>query len=492
MIRPTFDEFRRLAKRGNLIPVYKETLADLETPVSAFMKIDTGKYSFLLESVEGGEKIARHSFLGADPEIVFISKGHKVKILDREGENVWEAEDPFDELKRLLGRYKFVPVEGLTRFVGGFVGYIGYDMVRFFEKLPDMTEDDLKLPDMVFVFTDTILVFDHVAHKILVISNAYVEDENSLSEAYDAAVAKIEGLVEKLKSPLVLMEQGQRRISQVRMESNFTKGEFEEAVARAKEYIYAGDCVQVVLSQRFMTHFSAEPFDIYRALRSLNPSPFMYFLRYDDFQIVGSSPEVFVRLEDGKVELRPIAGTRRRGQNEKEDKELEEELLSDPKERAEHVMLVDLGRNDVGRVCKYHTVRVPEFMVIERYSHVMHIVSDVVGRIRDDCDQFDLVRACFPAGTVSGAPKVRAMEIIEELEPTKRGPYAGAIGYFSFSGNLDTCITIRTLILKDGIAYVQAGAGIVADSIPEREYEETVNKAKALVRAIEIAERGLE
>jgi anthranilate synthase component 1 len=367
-------------------------------------------------------------------------------------------------------------------------------MVRFFERLPDDTADDLNLPDSVLFFTDTLLVFDHVRHRIQVVSNAHIEgpDEVALRAAYDEAISKIDALVDMLHQPLTLPVDASDGSSAVEVVSNTTPEEFEDAVRKAKEYVYAGDVVQVVLSQRFRTKLSADPINVYRALRSLNPSPFMYYIKCDECRIIGSSPEVFVRCEGGDVELRPIAGTRPRGDTPEEDAALAEELLADEKERAEHVMLVDLGRNDVGRVCDYGTVRVADFMVIERYSHVMHIVSDVVGRLRADRDTFDVVEASFPAGTLSGAPKVRAMEIIEELEPTKRGPYGGAIGYFSFSGNLGTCITIRTLVLVGDDAYVQAGAGIVADSVPEREYEETCNKARAVLAAIERAEAGLD
>jgi len=496
MYTPDFEEFRRRAKRGNLVPVYREVLADLETPVSAFLKIDRpGGRSFLLESVEGGEKIGRYSFLGTAPSLLFRSKGRRVEIIRGKAVTTLEADNPLKELRRLLGSFRFVPAEGLPRFCGGFVGYLGYDMVRFFERLPDDTLDDLNLPDSVLFFTDTLLVFDHVRHRIQVVSNAHIEgpDEVALRAAYDDAISKIDTIVDMLHQPLTPPAQRTTpSAGGIEVESNTSRQQFEEAVGLAKEYVCAGDVVQVVLSQRFRTKLSADPINVYRALRSLNPSPFMYYIKCDECRIIGSSPEVFVRCEDGDVELRPIAGTRRRGDTPEEDAALAEELLADEKERAEHVMLVDLGRNDVGRVCRYGTVRVADFMVIERYSHVMHIVSDVVGRLQDGKDSFDVVEASFPAGTLSGAPKVRAMEIIEELEPTKRGPYGGAIGYFSFSGNLDTCITIRTLVLVGDDAYVQAGAGIVADSVPECEYEETCNKARAVLAAIERAEAGLD
>jgi anthranilate synthase component 1 len=492
---PNKEEFIKLSKAGNMIPVYREILADFETPLSAFNKIDAGAYSFLLESVEGGERIARYSFLGSSPALVFSSKGKKIDI--REGKTVKSFvtdSDPIEELRKILGPYKFVRVEGLPRFCGGLVGYFGYDMVRFIERLPDKNPDDLKLPDSVFMLMDTLLIFDHVDHKIKVVSNAHVTGDPA--KAYNKAVRNIDGLIARLKT-VCRRENETLRVKRPddpmkHMKSNFTKETFGRAVEKAKGYIRAGDIIQVVPSQRLEVPISADPFDIYRALRSINPSPYMYYLKMDGFSIVGSSPEIMVRCEDGKVELRPIAGTRKRGTSDKEDEKLVKELLRDPKERAEHIMLVDLGRNDIGRVCNYNSVKVPELMVIEKYSHVMHIVSDVVGKLRKGKDAFDLVRATFPAGTVTGAPKVRAMEIIDELEPVRRNTYAGAVGYFSFSGNLDTCITIRTIVIKDKKAYIQAGCGVVADSDPVKEYEETLSKARAMIKAIEMAERGLE
>lgn len=490
---PTKKEFLALAKKGNLIPVYAEITADFETPLSCYMKIDDDDYSFLLESVEGGERIARYSFLGSEPSLVFSSRGNSVTV--RRGDDVknFTARDPIEELRKLMSAYRVVDVRGLPRFFGGFVGYLGYDMVRFTERIPNNNIDDLKVPDCLFMLTDTILIFDHVDHKIKVVSNAHVAGDPAL--AYEESVEKIESIVADLKSApdkskYLSSEKGRRGAP--KFKSNFTKKEFESAVRRSKEYIKAGDIIQVVLSQRLETDVSVHPFQIYRALRSINPSPYMYYLKLDDFSIVGSSPEIMVRCEDGFVELRPIAGTRPRGKTEAEDARLSEELLKDPKERAEHIMLVDLGRNDIGRVCDYKTVKVSELMTVEKYSHVMHIVSDVSGRLKKGKDMFDVVRAAFPAGTVTGAPKVRAMEIIDELENRRRKTYAGSVGYFSFSGNLDTCITIRTMLIKDGKAYIQAGAGLVADSVPSREYVETLNKARALVRAIEMAERGIE
>ena len=492
MYNLTKQEFIKLSKKGNLIPVYREILTDFDTPLSAFRKIDKDKYSFLLESVEGGERIARYSFLGSSPSLVFSSKGRRVEI--REGKisrSFITATDPIDELKKILKKYRFVAVKGLPRFCGGAVGYFGYDMVRFVENIPDKNPDDLKLPDSLFLIADTLLIFDHVDHKIKIVSNAHVTD--SAQAAYKKAVEKIDALADELKAGKknadnrLSLVSGKRKL---KLRSNLKKAEFKEAVVKAKEYIRKGDIIQVVLSQRLGISVKAEPFDLYRALRSVNPSPYMYYLKLGEFSLVGSSPEIMVRCEDGEVELRPIAGTRPRGSSSKEDARLEKELLADPKERAEHIMLVDLGRNDIGRVCEYKSVEVSELMTIEKYSHVMHIVSDVSGRLRKGKDAFDVMRATFPAGTVSGAPKVRAMEIIDELENVRRGPYAGSIGYFSFSGNLDSCITIRTIVMKDHTAYIQAGAGIVADSKPENEYKETLNKARALLRAIEMAERG--
>ncbi|MBN1526774.1 MAG: anthranilate synthase component I [Candidatus Omnitrophica bacterium] len=494
MYYPDKQEFIKSAKKGNLIPVYREVLADFETPLSAFAKIDNGDFSFLLESVEGGERIARYSFLGSNPSLVFSSKGDKVELREgRVSRHFIAKGDPLEELKRLMARYRFVNVKGLPRFCGGFVGYLGYDMVRFMEEIPDKNRDDLKLPDSIFMLTDTLLIFDHVDHKIKIVSNAHVKGKPAA--AYDEAVAKIERIIRDLKAehPKPEAPLSARRPSRpLKFSSNFTKAGFEAAVRKAKRYIKAGDIIQMVPSQRLHIRIESDPFRIYRALRSVNPSPYMYYLKLGGFSLVGSSPEIMVRCEDGRVELRPIAGTRPRGTSEAEDEKLAKELLADPKERAEHIMLVDLGRNDVGRVCDYKTVKVTELMTIEKYSHVMHIVSDVSGKLKKGKDVFDVVRAAFPAGTVTGAPKIRAMEIIDELENLRRGPYAGSVGYFSFSGNLDSCITIRTIIVKGKTAYIQAGAGIVADSDPATEYQETMNKAKALLRAIEIAERGLE
>lgn len=496
MFCPSFSQFKTLAKNGNLLPVYKEILADMETPVSAFTKVGMGRYAYLLESVEGGEKLGRYSFLASRPGLIFESKGRKVTLSLRAPvtRQVKETNNPLEELRKIMQKYKPVKVEGLPRFYGGAVGYIGYDMVRFIEDIPSGNPDDLNLPDCKFIFTDNLLIFDHIAHTIKVVSCVHLDKEGrSLKTSYDEACSKIEKLIAELrKEPKKRPKVRQLRRSKIVMESNFTRAGFEKIVKRAKEYIRAGDIIQTVLSQRLQTKVTAHPLDIYRALRVINPSPYMYYLSLGGMNLVGSSPEILVRQEGRRVEVRPIAGTRPRGKDEFEDKKLERELLKNLKERAEHLMLVDLGRNDLSRVCEYGSVEVPELMVIERYSHVMHIVSGVVGKLKKGMDSFDVLQACFPAGTVSGAPKVRAMEIIEELENLKRGPYAGAVGYFSFQGNMDMAITIRTILVQGREAFLQAGAGIVADSIPKNEYYETLNKLRALYEAIEMAEKGFE
>ncbi|MBU2063701.1 MAG: anthranilate synthase component I, partial [Candidatus Omnitrophica bacterium] len=473
MYYPTKQEFIKLAKKGNLIPVFRELLADLETPVSAFMKIDCGKYSYLLESVEGQEKIARYSFMGSSPSLVIKYKKKKFEIYRRTGSRfdrvfLKTTSDPLAEIKKVLNEYRFVPVEGLPRFCGGLVGYLGYDTVRFFEKIPDKNADDLKVADAVFMLTDTILIFDHIAHKIKVVSVVHLDEKIGCSKAkagraYEAAVKKIEKLTKKLNQPLVKQKKSVKT-GPLKIHFNMKKAAFKKIVLKAKNYIRAGDIIQVVLSQRLRINVGVSPLTLYRALRTVNPSPYMYYLNCRDVKLIGASPEVMVRCENNIVNVRPIAGTRPRGKCEKDDKILSQNLLNDPKEIAEHIMLLDLGRNDLGRVCRWGSVKVKELMQVERYSHVMHIVSDVQGQLKKDKDIFDVIRATFPAGTVTGAPKVRAMEIIDELENTRRGPYAGCVGYFSFSGNLDACITIRTIVLKGKTAYVQAGAGIVADS----------------------------
>ncbi len=493
MYYPSLKEFKKLAKKGNLIPVHREIPADMDTPVSVFLKIKPHTHAFLLESVEGREKIARYSFLGSNPSLIFKSKGREIEIIEpakKKALKFTAKNTPLDEIKKIMRRFKPVSVKGLPRFYGGLVGYIGYDMARFFEQIPDTNIDDLSLPDAVFMLTDTILIFDHVKHTIKIVTNVMLgEDSRKLSQgklkrSYAQANKKIEALYRLIKNPVTGKQSKAARGKKPAIESNFKKEEFKSAVKQAKEYIRRGDIIQAVLSQRFKIKIKESPFDIYRNLRSLNPSPYMFFLKTKDAVLAGSSPEMLVRCENGIVQARPIAGTRRRGETEIEDRKLEEELIKDRKERAEHLMLVDLGRNDLGRICSPGSVEVNNFMTVERYSHVMHLVSEVKGILDKKYDVYDVLKACFPAGTVTGSPKIRAMEIIDELENIKRGPYAGCVGYFSFSHNMDTCITIRTVIIKDNTAYVQAGAGIVADSVPQREYFETINKAKALIEAI--------
>ncbi len=493
MISPNFSEFKEKLRHGNVIPVWGEILADFDTPVSAISKIDNGDYAFLLESVEGGEKWGRYSFLGANPSVILRSKGTKIEIIENGIIRNHEG-NPIESLRQLLSRYRPVISPDLPRFHGGAVGYFGYDIVRFFEKLPLIANDDLGLWDSVFIITDTVLVFDNISHKIKIIYNAFVSDSENLKKTYNEAVEKIEGIIERLRSPFSPYKTGEKRAkrkSQLEFKSNFEPNEFMEAVKKTKGYIQAGDIIQAVISQRWKIKLDVSPLDLYRALRILNPSPYMFYLKIGEDFLVGSSPEVMVRVEGDRIETRPIAGTRPRGSDEKEDSRLENELLSDPKERAEHIMLVDLARNDLGRVAEVGTVNVNELMSVERYSHVMHIVSNVIAKLDSGKDALDVLKATFPAGTLSGAPKVRAMEIIEEMEPSRRGAYGGAVGYVSFSGNMDTCITIRTFVVKGDEIFIQAGAGIVADSDPEREYFETVNKVKALVKAVEMVKKGL-
>ena len=492
MYFPDLQTFTTLTARGNLIPVCREIMADMDTPVSAFRKIDDGRYAFLLESIEGGEKWARYTFLGASPSVVIRSRGTTVEILaNGEAPRRCEAADPLGFMRDYMAQYHPVEIPGIPRFFGGAVGYLGYDMVRHFERLPTEKPAVIGAWDSCFLITDTLLIFDNVRQKISVVSNAHVGEGTTPESAYAEAIAKIEAIIAKLRTPLG-PESRRAAAGRIDFTSNIGREAFEESVRRAKEYVKAGDIIQVVLSQRFSGALTVEPFDIYRVLRTLNPSPYMFFLRMDDTLVVGASPEVMVRKEGSRVELRPIAGTRPRGGTAADDQQLEAELLADPKERAEHVMLVDLGRNDLGRVCGTGSVRVSELMVVERYSHVMHIVSNVQGELAPGKDAFDVVAATFPAGTLSGAPKVRAMEIIDELEPVRREIYGGAVGYFSFSGNMDLAIAIRTLVIRDGQVHLQAGAGIVADSDPATEYQETVNKAMGVVKAIEAAERGLD
>jgi anthranilate synthase component 1 len=488
---PNASDFLELARQGNLVPVFREILADTETPVSAYLKIARGRHGFLLESVQGGEKWARYSFLGAEPAAVFTSRAGTVQVSeDGRPDRTWTVPDPLDALKDFLAAYRAVRVPGLPRFSGGAVGYVAYDAVRFFERLPATLPDDLGIPELYFVVPASLLVFDNVAQSIKVVVNVDLRDPaTEPRRAYDAAVARIDELIARLDAPLRFPEAmpGAGEGSPVR--SNLSAAEYGAMVQRAKEYIRAGDVIQVVLAQRLETRLSAAPFNIYRALRAVDPSPYMFYLQLGEQILVGASPEVMVRVEDGEVTVRPIAGTSSRGTQEIEDRALEQALLADPKEVAEHIMLLDLGRNDVGRVAAIGSVEVTERMVIERYSHVMHIVSNVRGRLAPGRDCFDALRATFPAGTLSGAPKIRAMEIIEELEPVRRGVYGGAVGYFAFSGAMDTCIAIRTMLIKDGTVYLQAGAGIVADSDPEREQAECLNKARGMLQALKRAEQ---
>ena len=531
-----FSEFQRLAERGNLVPVWREILADVETPVSAFLKLrgaENGSAStrgdaeradaksdsadastrtvaeresdgarrspaFLLESVEGGENLARYSFMGVSCRATIRTKNREAWLgeysqgaFSETKTELEEGRDPLHLVQDMMARYRFVEVPGLPRFCGGAVGFLGYDLVRFFEKLPDAPRDDRELDDCHLLLTDTLLIFDNVRHTIKILNNALVE--NDVRAAYDEACAKIDATISKLREnvaapsfiPLELDSEPETP------PSNFsTRKDFEAAVQKCINYIHAGDCVQVVPSQRFSLPLGAPPFSVYRALRHVSPAPYMFFLDFGSVQLIGASPEILVSENEGAVRTRPLAGTRRRGRTREEDEALELELLADPKERAEHVMLVDLHRNDIGRVCEYGSVEVDELLVVERFSHVMHIVSNIVGKLRADKTAFDLLRASFPAGTLSGAPKVRAMQIIDQVEPTRRGPYGGAIGYFSFSGNVDTCITLRTIVAQNGTAYVQAGGGVVADSVPADEYEETRNKARAALRAIALASRA--
>jgi anthranilate synthase component 1 len=489
-IRPTYDEFVGLTQRGNVVPISCEILGDLETPVSAFLKIHRGRHGFLLESVQGGEKWGRYSFLGTEPERVWTVRGHSVEERNRQGDvHRREVPDVLAALRDWLGSYHPVSLPGLPRFSGGAVGYLAYDLVRDFERLPARADDDLGLPDVMLALADRLLVFDNVRQKIRVIANLFLQEGTNLRASYDAGVAAIEEWLERLRCPVPVEKLSTSpRKDRTPMRSNMEQGQYESMVRRAKEYVHAGDVIQVVLAQRFSGELRAAPFDVYRCLRSINPSPYLFFLDLGDFALAGASPEVMVRVEGGEVTVRPIAGTRPRGTVERDDLELEQELLNDPKEIAEHIMLVDLGRNDVGRVAATGSVEVTERLVVERYSHVMHIVSNVRGRLAREMDAFDAFRATFPAGTLSGAPKVRAMEIIEELEPVRRGVYGGAVGYFDFSGNMDTGIAIRTVLFKDGRAYVQTGAGIVADSVPEREHLECLNKARGMFQALQSAE----
>jgi anthranilate synthase component I len=486
MIQPSFKEFERLAKKGNLIPVYDVFSADLLTPVSAYLRLAQGaRFSFLLESVEGGEKIARYTFAGAHPEEVFRYVNGAC-VLESKDRMVWEERDPISFLRGHMAQFKPVRLPGLPPLVAGAIGYFSYDMVRLIERLPKRLRDEIGLYDAMLMFYRGIIAFDHVQHRLWIVRNVYTAGPGALRAKYAAAVKAIKKTRKMLEEPVAAETRGTVAKGKApKVVSNFKHAEYLEAIRKAKKYIREGDIFQVVLSQRFSAKSKAAPFDIYRELRALNPSPYLFYLQLNDVHVVGSSPEMLVKVQGRDVFYRPIAGTRWRGKDEAEDLRLEQEMLASEKERAEHIMLVDLGRNDLGRVCEYGTVRAEKLMTVERYSHVMHLVSALRGKLREDVDCFDALMACFPAGTVSGAPKVRAMEIIEEQEKTRRGIYAGGILYLDFAGNLDSCIALRTMVIKNGVAHIQAGGGIVADSTPEGEYEESVNKSKALQRALE-------
>jgi anthranilate synthase component 1 len=491
---PDFATFSRLATTADYVPVYRRVLSDVLTPVSAFHKIDDGGSACLFESVVGGEKVGRYSFLAAEPFMLLEAYGQEVRVNRNGQEQRVPTLNPLQVLRSRVHEIRVAKLAELPPFVGGAVGYAGYDTVRYVEKLPNAPPDDRELPDLSFAFYDHMIVFDNVQKTAIVVVLAKVDSgrkEAGYKDSYTAACRRVDRLVDKLSRPSDSLAPVDIEIggeAKLDYQSNFTQPLFEDAVRKCVDYIRAGDIFQVVISQRLAVPLAVDPFEVYRTLRVVNPSPFMFFLRTRKCTLVGSSPEIMVRVVNGKVTVRPLAGTRRRGRTEEEDARLAEELLADPKERAEHVMLVDLGRNDVGRVARYGTVGLSDVMVIERYSHVMHITSNVTGQLTTDRDAFDALAACLPAGTVSGAPKVRAMQIIDEIEPHRRGPYAGAVGYIDFAGNMDTCIALRTIVIHDGTAYVQAGAGVVADSVPELEYEETLNKARGLLKAIEITQ----
>lgn len=486
---PHFEKFCEVAGDFDAVPISRRLLSDSLTPVSAFRRIDNGGTACLFESVIGGENVGRYSFLAFDPQVQVSSKDKTVTVSSNGDETSFESENPLEEIRKRIEKYKVAQFPDMPPFTGGAVGYAGYDVVRYVEDLPDAPADDRGLPDMSFAFYDRMLVFDHITKTITVVALAWTKQHDSLETAYQDASRRIDEMIELLNQPadnLQCLDADLPTGKAPAFKSNFTQKEFEQAVRDCIEYIRAGDIFQVVLSQRLQLEISCDPFEIYRSLRVMNPSPFMFYLRSGDTTLVGSSPEIMCRVVNNEMTVRPLAGTRRRGKTQQEDVELEQELLADEKERAEHVMLVDLGRNDVGRVAQYGSIELPDVMVVERYSHVMHISSTVTGQLKDGADAFDALMASLPAGTVSGAPKVRAMEIIDEFEPHRRGPYAGAVGYIDYSDNMDTCIALRTMVIKDNIAYVQAGAGIVADSDPTSEYEETLNKARGLLRAIQM------
>ncbi len=475
MYHPDIKQIKKLKGRGRKVAIYREIVADMETPVSAYLKINHGKPSFLLESVAGGDRIARYSFIGTEP-VKMISTSYQ------------SGKDPLSLINEHLDYRGYVKTPGLPRFCGGVVGYLSYDAAGRFEQLPSPETDPLCLPESLFMLVDSMLVFDHVTHKIMIVSHVCLEGD--IEANYQKAVDTINDLLTRLEKGVPRDTSPESTLPCLEPVSNFSRVDFEASVAKLKQYIEAGEAIQVVISQRLAKKTSARPFDIYRALRSINPSPYMFFLEFNQFQVIGASPEILARVEDGIVTTRPLAGTRKRGKNSSQDQQMEQELLADEKERAEHIMLVDLGRNDIGRVAVPGSIEVSELMNVERYSHVMHMVTNVSGKLRPELNALDALKACFPSGTVSGAPKVRAMELISEQEKEKRGVYAGAAGYFSYNGNMDMAIAIRTMVVRQGTAYVQAGAGIVYDSQPQAEYEETLNKAKVLLQAIKQAENS--
>jgi anthranilate synthase component 1 len=490
---PAQADFETLARHARYVPVYRQLTADTLTPVTAYQRLASGQWTFLFESVVGGERIGRYSFVGSHPFLTLTARGKKV-VIDRVGgeHREYDSLDPLKDLETLVSEFPAVPVPGLPRFCGGAVGFAGYDVIRYTEHLPNVPRDDRQLPDLSFAFFDTMVIFDHIRKVVLVV--ALADTNQGIEASRNDAERRLDEVCQQLASGSNGVELTDIDLTvepAVQVKSNFTQPQFHDAIAKCKEYIRAGDIFQVVISQRFEYPSPAPPLDVYRSLRMVNPSPFMFLLRTPDLDLVGSSPEIMVQVEDSEVTIRPLAGTRPRGKTPQEDRDLEKELLADPKERAEHVMLIDLARNDVGRIADYGSVSLTDVMVVERYSHVMHITSNVSGHLRKDLSVIEALRAGLPAGTVSGAPKVRAMEIIDEIEPNKRGPYAGAVGFIDFTGNMETCIALRTLVMKDGVIYIQAGAGIVADSVPEMEYQETQNKARAMLKAIHIAETQL-
>ncbi|MCM8785159.1 MAG: anthranilate synthase component I [Candidatus Omnitrophica bacterium] len=489
-IFPNFEQFRNLSKRVNVIPFYTSFVADFETPVSSFLKVAKGSYNFLLESAEQEEKIGRYSFIGTYPEIIIKGKNEKVEIIDYTKRIVekFEKNGSLKVIENFLRKYKTFKIKSLPSFTGGFVGFVSYDYVRNIEKLPEISKDDLFLPDFIFFFPKKLIIFDHFKRKFFLIMNVFVDKDKALKQIYDKEREIFLNFTNEIFKPFKLIER-EFQENQDKFKSNFKKKEFLKSVEKVKNYIYEGDIIQTVISQRWKKEIDVEPFRIYRGLRSLNPSPYMFYLELDQLKLIGSSPEILVKLKGRIATVRPIAGTRPRGKDENEEKKFEQELLNDEKEKAEHIMLVDLARNDLGKVCYPGTVEVTELMRIEKYSHVMHLVSNVKGKLMKNKSAIDLFCSTFPAGTVTGAPKIRAMEIIEEIEKVKRGPYAGAVGYFSLDKSMDFCITIRTFIVKENKIYIQAGAGIVADSIPENEYKETKNKAKGLIEAYKLSKR---